>query len=101
VARYNISKRTQSANVTLNQELATRLASLLEGLEFPATKRKIKDHVQMKSQILKQIKTANNTNGNDRIIFNLLDEKLLEYSKTQYNNTYEIEKALGLVIEKK
>jgi hypothetical protein len=32
-------------NITTDKEIASRMANLLEGLEFPATKAKIKDHV--------------------------------------------------------
>ncbi|MGH9925398.1 MAG: hypothetical protein ACRD5B_08465, partial [Nitrososphaeraceae archaeon] len=44
-----------SVNRVRNKELASRLASLLEGIEFPSSKGKIKDHIQHRSQILQRI----------------------------------------------
>jgi hypothetical protein len=37
----------------------------------------------------------------DNRILTLIENNLLEYSKTRYNNAYEIEKAVGLVMERR
>jgi len=77
------------------------LAKLLEGLKFPAIKSSIKDHVEKESQVLQQIEGHTDGVDDDSIILTLIDDNLLEYSKTRYNSAYEIEKAVGLVMEKR
>jgi hypothetical protein len=89
-----------SANKARNIELASRLANLLEGLEFPVTKSKVKDYIKQRSQILQQIERPLNGTGDDNNILNIIENTLSKDSKTQYNSTYEIEKAAGLVVEK-
>jgi hypothetical protein len=87
-------------NEARNVELASRLANLLEGLEFPVTKSKVKDYIKQRSQILQQIEGPLNGTGDDNNILNIIENTLSKDSKTQYNNAYEIEKAAGLVVEK-
>ncbi|MGH9979727.1 MAG: hypothetical protein ACRD8Z_28385, partial [Nitrososphaeraceae archaeon] len=89
-------------NIARNKKLASRLAKLLEGLEFPAIKSGIKDHVEKESQVLQQIKgPIDSSDDDDNRILTLIEDNLLEYSKTRYNSAYEIEKAIGLVMENK
>lgn len=77
------------------------MAKLLEGPEFPAIKSSIKDHVEKKSQVLQQIEGPIDSRNDDNKILTLMEDSLLEYSKTRYNSAYEIEKAVGLVMEKR
>jgi hypothetical protein len=67
---------------------ASKLANLLEGISFPANKEKIKDHLNRLSPSM-----GNRINDVLEAIQNNLDENV------EYNTTYEIEKAAGLVKE--
>lgn len=99
-AKHKSFNKSHSANIARNKKLASRLAKLLEGLEFPAIKSRIKDHVEKKSQVLQQIEGPI-VSSDDNKILTLIEDNLLEYSKTRYNSAYEIEKAVGLVMEKR
>ena len=44
-----LNKNSGSVNKARNKELASKLANLLEGLEFPSTKNKIKDYIRKRS----------------------------------------------------
>ena len=70
---------------------ASKIANLLEGLTFPATKGQIKDYIR-------DSKSISISNENARNISQSIENKLLEGKL--YNNTYEIEEALGLVFKK-
>lgn len=60
------------------------MAKLLEGLVFPAIKSGIKDHVEKESQVLQQIEGANvSSDDDDNRILTLIEDNLLEYSKTR------------------
>jgi hypothetical protein len=70
---------------------ASKIANLLEGLTFPATKGQIKEYII-------DSKSISTSNENARNISQSIENKLLEGKL--YNNTYEIEEALGLVFKK-
>lgn len=73
-------------NEATNSHVASKLANLLEGLTFPATKEKIKDHVNRKSPAM-----GNRINDVFEAIQNNLEDGI------SYNTVYEIEQASGLV----
>ena len=73
-------------NEATNTQVASKLANLLEGLTFPATKEKIKDHVNRKSPTM-----GNRINDVFEAIQNKLEDGI------SYNSVYEIEQAAGLV----
>lgn len=65
-------------------------------------KKNIKDHVEKKSQVLRQIERSTvDISSDDNRILTLIEDNLSEYNKTRYNSAYEIEKAVGLVMNKK
>lgn len=78
-----------STNEAININEASKMANLLEGLVFPATKREIKKHMNSKPAARKE----NIRNLLQAIQGNLQDE-------IKYNTTYDIEKAIGLVVKK-
>jgi hypothetical protein len=85
------------ANITTDKELASKMANLLEGLEFPVTKEQIRDHIINKKKTNRKSKAMKK---NDRII--IVDTILQAIQNNlqegiQYNNVYEIERAAGLV----
>jgi hypothetical protein len=73
-------------NEATNTQVASKLAKLLEGLTFPATKEKIKDHVNRKSPTM-----GNRINDVFEAIQNNLEDGI------SYDSVYEIEQAAGLV----
>ncbi|MEO9320954.1 MAG: hypothetical protein ABI361_09790 [Nitrososphaera sp.] len=75
-------------NLAANRKTAVKTANLLEGLDFPATKEDIKNHINRKSPAM-----GNRTNDVVEAIWNKLDDKV------EYHSAYEIEKAAGLVRE--
>ena len=77
-------------NEVTNHQVASKLANLLEGLTFPATKEKIKDHVDRKSPTM-----GNRINDVFEAIQNNLEDGISYYS------VYEIEQAAGLVKKKR
>lgn len=78
------------ANEATNREAASRVANLLEGLDFPVTKDEIVTHVDRK------VGNANKDTLDD--ILKLIQDKL--QSNVKYNNAFEIERAVKLVVEK-
>ena len=90
--KYNTDYRkgdvtSESAdNITTDIKKASKLASLLEGIAFPTNKENIKDHLNRLSPSM-----GNRINDVLEAIQNNLDENV------EYNSTYEIEKAAGLV----
>jgi Protein of unknown function (DUF2795) len=66
------------------------MANLLEGLEFPATKEDIKDHINRKSPTM-----GNRNNDVLEAIQNNLEDGV------KYNNVYDVELAARLVEKKK
>ena len=85
-----IGKEESSGSEPLNRDMAARMANLLEGLDFPATKK----------QIINQIETK--TSGDNKVtldnILTLVESKLQD--NLTYNNVYEIEKTMNLVTDK-
>jgi Protein of unknown function (DUF2795) len=75
-------------NIATDTKKASKLANLLEGISFPANKEKIKDHLNRLSPAM-----GNRINDVLEAIQNNLDDD------AEYNSTYEIEKATGLVKE--
>ena len=77
-------------NKATNTQVASKLANLLEGLTFPATKEKIKDHVNRKSPTM-----GNRINDVFEAIQNNLEDGI------SYDSVYEIEQASSRTCEKK
>jgi hypothetical protein len=78
-----------STNEATNKPLASKLANLLEGLTFPATKEKIKDHLNRKSPAM-----GNRINDVLEAVQNNLEDGV------NYDSVYDIEQAAGLVERK-
>lgn len=73
-------------NEATDRNRASKLANLLEGLEFPATKEKIRNHLNARSPSM-----ANRINDVVEAIENNLDEG------KEYDSVYDVEVAAGLV----
>jgi hypothetical protein len=76
-------------NEAMDRNKASKLANLLEGLEFPATKEEIRNHVNTRSPSM-----ANRINDVVEAIENSLDEG------REYGSAYDVEVAAGLVKKK-
>jgi hypothetical protein len=76
-------------NEATDRVKASKMANLLEGLKFPATKSEIKEHVNRKSPSM-----GNRINDVFEAIQNNLDDTI------RYENVYEVEQAAGLVENK-
>ncbi|HEU4824072.1 MAG TPA: hypothetical protein VFS97_11660 [Nitrososphaeraceae archaeon] len=70
---------------------ASKIANMLEGLRFPATKEQIRKYVAEGRAIALSVENARSTSR-------YIDDNLQDGRK--YNNTYEIERALGLVVKR-
>ena len=77
------------ANEAMDRNKASKLANLLEGLEFPATKEKIRNHLNTRS--------SNIGNRIDDVVEAI--ENNLEEGK-EYSSSYNVEIAAGLVKKK-
>ncbi|HZD36988.1 MAG TPA: C2H2-type zinc finger protein [Nitrososphaeraceae archaeon] len=99
-AYSRLNKNSDSVNKAKNKKLASKLANLLEGLEFPSTKSRIRVHIRQ--QLSQQIQwgTADKINGTDNSILWIIENSLPSDNRKRYDNVYEIEKAAGLVTEK-
>jgi hypothetical protein len=75
-------------NQPTDRDKAAKMANLLEGLQFPATKEDIKNHLNRKSPAM-----GNRIND----IFEAIWNNLPDNDKVSYNSVYEVEKAAGLV----
>ena len=73
-------------NEAMDRNKASKLANLLEGLEFPATKEEIRNHLNARSPSM-----ANRINDVVEAIENNLDEG------REYGSAYDVEVAAGLV----
>ena len=73
-------------NEAMDREKASKLANLLEGLEFPATKEKIRNHLNASSPSM-----GNRINDVLEAIENNLDDN------REYVSAYDVEVATGLV----
>jgi hypothetical protein len=69
-----------------DRDKAAKMANLLEGLAFPATKEDIKNHINRKSPAM-----GNRINDIFEAVWNQLRDD------TTYNNVYEVERAAELI----
>jgi hypothetical protein len=76
-------------NESTNRDIASKMANLLEGLRFPASKEDIKNHINRKSP------TMGNRNND---VLEAVQNNLVDGVK--YNSVYDIEIAAGLVRKK-
>src|SRR5215212_8737104 len=76
-------------NETTDRDKASKMANLLEGLQFPATKEEIKDHINRKSPSM-----GNRVNDVFEAVHNRLEDGI------RYENVYAVEQAAGLVEKK-
>src|ERR1044071_4450460 len=72
-------------NEATNRESASKMANLLEGLQFPATKEDIRNHINRKSPTM-----GNRINDVFEAVQNNLEDGV------RYNNVYDVELAAGL-----
>jgi hypothetical protein len=87
--RQGDKTKTPSDNEATDREILSKLANLLEGLQFPATTEEIKNHLNHKSPAM-----GNRINDVLEAIQNNLNPK------TKYHDVYDIALATGLVIKK-
>jgi hypothetical protein len=78
-------------NEAVNTNEASKIANLLQGLTFPATKEQIKNYIADGKSITISSESA-------KITSQFIEDNLQDGRK--YNSTYEIERALGLVVKK-
>jgi len=76
-------------NETIDHDKAVKMANLLEGIEFPATKEKIRNHLNARAPSM-----GNKINDVIEAIENNLDEG------REYDSAYDVEVAAGLVVKK-
>ena len=76
-------------NEATDRDVASKLANLLEGLTFPASKEEIKDYLNRKSPTM-----GNRINDVLEAVQNNLEDGI------RYNSVYEIEMSSGLVTRK-
>jgi len=76
----------QPSNIATDRERASKLANLLEGLEFPATKEEIRSHLNQRSPAM-----GNRVNDVIEAIENNLDDR------REYDSAYDVEVVAGLV----
>jgi hypothetical protein len=91
VERVGDITQEPATNEAVDTNEASKIANLLQGLRFPATKEQIKEYIADGKSITISDENARNTSQ-------YIEESLQD--GIRYNNTYEIEKALGLVIER-
>ena len=72
-------------NEAPNKDIASRMANVLEGIDFPVTKEEIINHIQKKKSLEDDVLGSIHNNLQDDI---------------KYDNVYEIEKAAKLVVQK-
>src|ERR1051325_10475117 len=78
-----------AVNAATNRDTASKMANLLEGLQFPATKEDMKNHINRKSPAM-----ANRIND----VLEAIQNNLREGEK--YKSAYDIEREAGLVEKK-
>jgi hypothetical protein len=76
-------------NEVTNRDVASKMANLLEGLQFPATKDEIKSHINRKSPSM-----GNRINDVFEAVQNNLEDGI------KYDDVYAVEVAAGLVEKK-
>jgi hypothetical protein len=91
VERVGDITQEPATNEAVDTNEASKIANLLQGLRFPATKEQIKEYIADGKSITISDENARNTSQD-------IEESLQDGKR--YNSTYEIEKALGLVIER-
>src|ERR671910_3229264 len=91
VARVGDLTQEPATNEAVNTNEASKIANLLQGLAFPATKEQIKNYITDGKSITISSKSA-------KITSQFIEDNLQDGKK--YNSTYEIERALGLVVKK-
>ncbi len=77
-------------NAPTNRDTVSKMANLLEGLQFPATKEDIKNHLNRKSPSM-----GNRVNDVFESVNNNLEDGV------KYDNVYAVELAVGLVKKKR
>ncbi|MDQ6724376.1 MAG: hypothetical protein M3Z01_08965 [Thermoproteota archaeon] len=87
--RVGDAKGELPTNAATNRGTASKMANLLEGLQFPATKEDIKIHVTRKSPAM-----GNRVNDVFEVVQNNLEDGV------KYDNVYAVELASGLVEKK-
>ena len=81
----------EPVNEATNKDIASRMANMLEGIDFPVTKEEIINHIQKKK--------IGNTHGESlEDVLGSIHNNLQDDIK--YDNVYEIEKAARLVVQK-
>jgi hypothetical protein len=91
VGRVGDITQEPATNEAINTNEASKIANLLQGLTFPATKEQIKNYIADGKSITISSKSA-------KITSQFIEDNLQDGKK--YNSTYEIERALGLVVKK-
>jgi hypothetical protein len=81
-----------ATNEAVDTDEASKIASLLQGITFPATKDQIKEYIADS----KSISASSENVGN---MLQTIENNLPE--EREYNSVYEIENSLGLVVKKK
>ena len=80
-----------ATNEAVDTDEVSKIASLLQGITFPATKDQIKEHIA-------DSKSISASNENVRNMLQYIEDNLP--GEKEYNTVYEIEKSLGLVVKK-
>ena len=84
--RVGDQTNTPAINEATDREIVAKMANLLEGLQFPATKEDIKDYLNNRSPAM-----GNRINDVIERVQNNLEDG------TQYQDVYDIARATGLV----
>ncbi len=87
--RQGDKTNTPSDNEAADREIVSKMANLLEGLQFPATTEEIKNHLNKKSPAM-----GNRINDVLEAIQNNLNQK------SKYHDVYDIALVTGLVKKK-
>lgn len=91
VGRVGDVTQERATNEAVNTNEASKIANLLQGLAFPATKEQIKNYITDGKSITISGESA-------RITSQYIEDNLQDGKK--YNSTYEIERALGLIVKR-
>lgn len=87
LSRVGDQTNTPAINEATDREIVAKMANLLEGLQFPATKEDIKDYLNTRSPAM-----GNRINDVIEKVQNNLEE-----DGTKYQDVYDIARATGLV----
>jgi hypothetical protein len=80
-----------ATNEAVDADEASKIASLLQGITFPATKEQIKEYIA-------DSKSISASSENVRNMLQIIENNLP--GEREYNTVYEIEKSLGIVVKK-